>query len=125
MTTKEFKQIVKEAAREVFQEELKDILLEALRSPKPIVTENKQWVGPDPTKHNTATPSYAPPATISIAPEVRQNMRESYMNILNETAISFNTQNVPFNPVSADPINGDLPEGDLPMNYIMNLMNNK
>ena len=47
MKPNEFKKMLKEAVREVFQEEMKDLLLEAVRSPKTVVTENIQ-----PTKHN-------------------------------------------------------------------------
>ena len=40
MKTQDFKKIIKEAVREAIQEELKDILLEAVRSPKTIVNES-------------------------------------------------------------------------------------
>lgn len=120
MTPKELKQLIKESAREVFQEELKEILLEAIRSPKTIVTENQQWVGPGP-QHNSATYIPPKPVTTSVTPEFKQNLRESYMNILNETAASFGQKGA-FNPIGVDPINGDLPEGELGMDQIMTLM---
>ena len=37
MKTSELKNLIKESVREVFQDELKNILLEAVRSPKPII----------------------------------------------------------------------------------------
>ncbi len=40
MKPSDFKKIIKEAVREAIQEELKDILLEAVRAPKTIVTES-------------------------------------------------------------------------------------
>ena len=43
MKTQDFKKIIKEAVKEAIQEELKDILLEAIRSPKTaVVTEQIQ-----------------------------------------------------------------------------------
>jgi hypothetical protein len=43
MKTQDFKKIIKEAVREAIQEELKDILLEAVRSPRTaVVTEQIQ-----------------------------------------------------------------------------------
>ena len=39
MKQSEFKNFIKEAVREVIREELKDILLEAVRQPKTIVKE--------------------------------------------------------------------------------------
>ena len=38
MKTTELKKLIKEAVREAIQEELKDILLEAVRSPKPTIS---------------------------------------------------------------------------------------
>ena len=40
MKLSELKNIVKSAVREAIQEELKDILLEAVKSPKPVVHES-------------------------------------------------------------------------------------
>lgn len=41
MKTSELKQIIKEACKEAFREEMKEILLEAIKSPKTIVQETK------------------------------------------------------------------------------------
>ena len=53
--------------------------------------------------------------------------RQSYMDVLGETAMSFTSQDVArFNPgVNVDPVNGQLPEGDLGMDQIMNLMSGR
>jgi hypothetical protein len=40
MKSTDFKKIIKEAVREAIQEELKDILLEAVKAPKQIVRES-------------------------------------------------------------------------------------
>ena len=56
MKASEFKKLIKEAVKEVIQEELRDILLEAVKSPKQIVRESYT---PAPT--HTPAPSYIEP----------------------------------------------------------------
>ena len=111
MKSTDFKKIIKEAVREAIQEELKDILLEAVRSPKQVVRE-----------------SYTPPAQTP-QPSFTQptmDLRSKYMNILDETALSFNSsQAQAFNPRGVDPVNGNLGEGEVGMDQIMGLLNNK
>jgi hypothetical protein len=53
--------------------------------------------------------------------------KQSYMDVLGETAMSFTSQDVAkFNPgMNVDPVNGSLPEGDVGMDQIMNLMRGK
>jgi hypothetical protein len=111
MKPSELKKFIKDAVREVIQEELKDILLEAVRTPKQVVRESY-------TPQPTHTPTIPP---------ITMDRRQSYMDILGETAMSFTSQDVTrFNPgVNVDPINGQLPAGDLGMDQIMNLINNK
>ena len=112
MKATELKKFIKEAVREAIQEELKDILLEAVKNPKPVIV------------HESYTP--APTTTPSI-PSITMDKRQAYMDILGETALSFTSQDVSrFNPgINADPINGSLPEGELGMDQIMNLMSNR
>ena len=100
-----FKKLIKEAVREAIQEELKDILLEAVRSPKQPVVEQIQT--------STKSPSMS-----------SNERREAYQNILGDMQSSFTSQNVaqPFNPQGAMP-GGDLPSGEVNMSQIMNLMN--
>jgi hypothetical protein len=109
MKSTDFKKIIKEAVREAIQEELKDILLEAVKAPKQIVRE-----------------SYAPP-TRTPEPSFTQptmDLKSKYMDILGETALSFTSNDVqqPFRPQSVDPINGSLGEGEIGMDQIMKLM---
>jgi len=105
------KKFIKEAVREAIQEELKDILLEAVRSPKQVVRES--YAPPtQPTQ-----PAYAPPAV---------DFRSKYAEVLGETAMSFTTNDVnKFNPRGADPLSGNLPGGELGMDQIMGLLNTK
>jgi hypothetical protein len=54
------------------------------------------------------------------------DMKQSYMDILGETALNFNSsQAQAFNPRGVDPVNGNLGEGELGMDQIMGLLNNK
>ena len=78
-----FKKLIKEAVREVIQEELKDVLLEAVRSPKQTVVENVQ---PLPVVEGPSMSS--------------KERRAAYENIMGDMTAAFNTQHVPkpFNP---------------------------
>jgi hypothetical protein len=111
MKTTELKKFIKDAVREAIQEELKEILLEAVRSPKQVVRE-----------------SYTPPAQTS-PPSFTQptmDLRSKYADVLGETALSFTSNDVqrPFIP-QGDPINGNLGTGELGMDQIMGLLNSK
>jgi hypothetical protein len=111
MKTTDFKKLIKEAVREAIQEELKDILLEAVKSPKQIVRES--YAPPS----IPAQPAYAPPPI---------DFRSKYAEVLGETAMSFTSNDVqqPFRP-QGDPINGNLGTGELGMDQIMGLLNTK
>jgi len=111
MKSTELKKFIKDAVREAIQEELKDILLEAVRSPKQVVRE-----------------SYSPPAQTP-QPSFTQptmDLRSKYADVLGETAMSFTSNDVaqPFRP-QGDPINGNLGTGELGMDQIMSLLNTK
>jgi hypothetical protein len=111
MKSTELKKLIKNAVKEAIQEELKDILLEAVKAPKaPLITENKNMGVSSPT------PSF--------------NSREKYADILNEMSMNFTSKDVPqkFNPqgtMDTTSPNGKLPEGDVGMDQIMNLMTGK
>ena len=65
MKLSQLKSIVKDAVKEAIQEEMKDILLEAVRVPKQTVYENRMGT---PTT-NVATPSSPNPVMQSSLPE--------------------------------------------------------
>lgn len=117
MKLTELKKVLKETVREVIQEELKDILLEAVKTPK-IVSQTPVMESFNPT---VPTPSPTTPIMSS------QEQRDAYKNILGETAASFNTNNAQtFRPnPGMDVANGTLPDGNVGMDQIMNLMNSK
>lgn len=110
MKLNELKKIVKESVKEAIQEELKDILLEAVRSPKQVVQENVYR----PTPQLNSNPNSNPMGT-----------KKAYMDIINETALSFNSSDIQkFNPTQpgTDSINGNLPVGELSLDQISGLM---
>jgi hypothetical protein len=111
MKSTDFKKLIKEAVREAIQEELKDILLEAVRSPKQVVRES--YTSPAPTPQPTFT-------------QPTMDLRSKYADVLGETAMSFTTNDIaqPFRP-QGDPINGNLGTGEVGMDQIMSLLNTK
>ncbi len=119
MKTETFKNLIKKAVKEAIQEELKDLLLEAIKSPSKGLMENS-----DPKLNfndsigNTSTPLNSPPPT-------SEELRQKYMSVLGETAKSFSTQDItPFNPSGVnDPINGNLGTGEVGMDQINSLLN--
>lgn len=117
MKATEFKVLIKEAVREVIQEELKEILLEAVRTPKAaVVTET------------VATPQPTEPQKSAAQ---RKAMMESIMGDMKrgQDTLSFNSSNVQamggnFNAQGTMP-GGDLPGGNVGLDQIMGLMNKK
>ena len=111
MKVNELKKIIKTAVKEAIQEEMREILLEAVKAPK-VVTE-----------------TVSQPKVNALPKKSREELRESYKNILGETAASFNTSNIgqPLQVTSMDKTspNGQLPQGEVGMDQIMNLMNSK
>lgn len=103
------RKIIREEVKGAIQEELKDILLEAVKSPKQPVMES------------------TPVANNPVPTKSKEELRESYRNILGDTAANFNSSKVtqPLRVTSTDTAspNGQLPEGDVPMDMIMGLMN--
>ena len=114
MKITELKNIVKTAVREAIQEELKEILLEAIKSPKQVVQES--------TPTLVAQPS-------SLPTKSKEELRESYKNILGETAASFNTSQIgqPLQMTNMDTTstNGSLPQGEVGIDQITNFMKGK
>lgn len=113
MKLSELKSVVKEAVREAIQEEMKDILLEAVRAPR-------QMVSPTPTIPNTSMPE-----------DNRIAMRENIQNVLGgmmpgaNGTLSATSANVPLQVTNTDTANGSLPVGEVGMDQIMNLMRGK
>jgi hypothetical protein len=120
MKLTQLKSIVKEAVKEAIQEEMKDILLEAVRSPKQVVAD---YQSPNPSLGKSLSNNPIPQKS-------KEELRESYRNILGETAAAFTTngQNQPLRvngTVDTTSPNGSLPQGNVSMDQIMGLMTGK
>ena len=102
------RKIIREEVKGAIQDELKEILLEAVKSNKQPIQETQ-------------------PVKSPASPEIKANLRENYRNILGETAATFNTSQVaqPLRVTNTDTAgpNGQLPEGEVSMDQIMGIMN--
>lgn len=125
MKLSQLKTIVKDAVKEAIQEEMKDILLEAVKSPKQTIYENRMGI---PTT-DVAAPIPSP--TNPVATKTREEIRESYMSVLGgmmpgaNGTLSANTNSMPLQITNTDTTspNGKLPEGEVSMDQIIGLMN--
>tara|TARA_Y100000114_G_scaffold46421_1_gene42173 strand:+ start:3522 stop:3887 length:366 start_codon:yes stop_codon:yes gene_type:complete len=121
MKLSQLKSIVKESVKEAIREEMKDILIEAVRAPKQVVREE---IIPTPTN---------PVAQTKLPEEDRLKLRENMMNVLDgmmpgsNGTLSATSADVPLNVKGIDTTspNGSLPEGNVSMSQIMGLMNGK
>jgi len=103
------RKIIREEVKGAIQDELKEILLEAVKS-------NKQ-----PIQESIPTPS--------TPTRSKEELRESYKNILGDTAATFNTSQIsqPLQVTTTDTAspNGKLPDGEVSMDQIMGIMGGK
>ena len=114
MKPSDFKKIIKEAVREAIQEELKDILLEAVRAPKTIVTES--------INDTYAQPNISNPKQLTAAE--RRNMFSGMIGEMQQGGIANTSYQGTINPSQpVDTVNGALPEGQVGLDQIMALMN--
>ena len=122
MKLNELRKVIREEVRTAIQEELKDILLEAVRSPKTVVTE-------------TVVPSTIPQSL----PEVdKVKLRENMMGVLDgmkpgQDTLSFNSTdarnmggNLQVSPnMNTSGEGSQLPSGNVGLDQIMGLMKSK
>jgi hypothetical protein len=113
----EFKKMIKEAVREVFQEEMKELLLEAVRSPKTVVQEN----------YTPTLPIYQQPTTTStINHDLKRNLRNMIGGEF-DTVVSANSSHAQPSytppPINTIGEGSSLPSGEVNLDQIMNLMN--
>jgi len=127
MKPSELKSFIKEAVREAIQEELKDILLEAVRAPKAPIIETPVGVG-----GYGVTNSPIPPQPSTTSAVEKRAMMESIMGDMRrgQDTLSFNStdargasinQTTMQVPSGAMP-GGDLPAGNVGLDMIMGLM---
>ena len=116
MKVNQLKTIIKQAVKEAIQEEMKNILLEAIKTPKTQIQEN--------------TPVKQKP----LDKKDKKVIRENYMSVLNgmmpgaNGTLSATSADVPMQvngPIDTTSANGSLPQGTVSMDQIMGLMNNK
>jgi hypothetical protein len=135
MKPSELKSFIKEAVREAIQEELKDILLEAVRAPKAPIIETPVGVGGYGTV-TTGTPLAPQPSATSAAE--KRAMMESIMGDMRrgQDTLSFNSADARGMGVTANTLqvapgmntSGEgtsLPAGNVGLDMIMGLMNKK
>jgi hypothetical protein len=104
--------LIKSAVKEAIQEELKEILLEAVRAPKTIVQES--------VRDTYAQPHIEKPKQLT--PEERKNMFSGILGEMQNGGAATSAYAGTFNPQGAMP-GGDLPPGEVGLDQIMNLMN--
>lgn len=118
MKPSEFKKLIKESVREAIQEELKDILLEAVRSNKQPITESYRVSDDRTLSFNTnAIQHQAQPSV---------NTKQAYMDILGEMSqgpkSGFDGEFKVSGPVNTMSEGSALPEGQLGLDQIMGLI---
>jgi hypothetical protein len=122
MKSTELKKLIKESVREAISEELKDILLEVVKSKTSTTT-----ITPPPLQKIEPTEKFSPPSL------TESEKRQKYQEIISGMArgqdtLSFNSNNAQnmggeFKPKGKiDSINGSLPEGEVSMNQIMDFI---
>jgi len=131
MKLSQLKTIVKEAVKEAIQEEMKDILMEAVRAPRQTVVE--KIIAKPSTDIGTPGPMN-PIAQTPMSGDSRMAMRENIQNVLGSMmpdangTINANTNRMPLqmsgNMDTTSP-NGSLPQGEVDMSQIMGLMKGK
>ena len=122
MKLNELRKVIREEVKAAIQEELKDILLEAVRSPKTVVTENN--------------PVQSQPQSLPETDKVK--LRENMMGVLDgmkpgQDTLSFNSTqaqgfggNLQVQPnMNTSGEGAKLPEGNVGLDQIMGLMNKK
>jgi len=130
MKPSELKSFIKEAVREAIQEELKDILLEAVRAPKLPIQETYQM---SPVAVDTTTPQL-----LQKSPTEKRAMMESIMGDMRrgQDTLSFNSSDargVGINQTTLQVAPGmntsgegsSLPAGNVGLDMIMGLMGKK
>ena len=127
MKPSELKSFIKEAVREAIQEELKDILLEAVRTPKASIIETPVGVG----GHGTVTTTQAPQKSAaekrammeSIMGDMRRGQDTLSFNSANARGASMNQTTLQVAPgMNTSGEGSKLPDGNVGLDMIMGLM---
>ena len=130
MKPSELKSFIKEAVREAIQEELKDILLEAVRAPKTPIIETSVGGGGYNISNTAVTPQKSATEKRAMMESIMGDMRRG------QDSLSFNSADARGMGVAANTLQitpgmnttGDgtkLPEGNVGLDMIMGLMGKK
>jgi len=123
MKPNEFKKMIKDAVKEAIQEELRDIILEAVKAPKgtPVGVGGYGTVN-ESLRDTYAQPHIEQPKQLTAAE--RRNMFSNIMEDMQNGGIANTAYQGTIKPAgNVDTINGALPEGQVGLDQIMNLMN--
>jgi hypothetical protein len=121
MKPSEFKTLIKEAVREAFHEELKEILLEAVKAPKATPVGVGGYGTVTESKGTYAQPHIEQPRQLT--PAERRNMFAGIMEDMQHGGIANTAYQGTINPNQpVDTVNGALPAGEVGLDMIMGLM---
>ena len=123
MKTDILKKLIKGAVREAIQEELKDILLEAVKSPKTVVQETYTGVQPFLNQPVMTTPN-----TSIVNHDFKRNLRAMIGGEFDATITANSSHTQPAYmppPVNTIGEGSSLPGGEVSLNQIMGLMTTK
>lgn len=119
MKTEEFKKIIKKAVREAIQEELKDILLEAVKPGNDTLVEQKT---PTAGKSNH-TPPVPAKAEKSQADVINGLLLETARSGTWRGALNMTSQDVSSDSFAGIGESGALPGGEVPLDMILKMTN--
>ena len=130
MKPSELKSFIKEAVREAIQEELKDILLEAVRAPKAPIIETPVGVGGYGVTNTTPVPQKSTAEKKAMMESIMGDMRRGKdtlsFNSADARGVNMNQTTLQVAPgMNTSGEGSKLPEGNVGLDMIMGLMNKK
>ena len=130
MKPSELKSFIKEAVREAIQEELKDILLEAVRAPKAPIQEAYQMHPVTVNATTTSTPQKSSAEKRAVMESIMGDMRRGQdtlsFNSANARGMGMNQTTLQVSPgMNTTGEGSKLPEGNVGLDMIMGLMGKK
>jgi len=125
MKTAELKNLIKDAVREAIQEELKDILLEAVRSPKTPIQESYQ-MHPVTVNATTTQPEKSYSEKRAMYADMLNEMKTMSFNSSDARSMGTDVNTLQVAPGMSTMGEGSkLPDGNVGLDMIMGLMNKK
>jgi hypothetical protein len=130
MKPSELKSFIKDAVREAIQEELKDILLEAVRAPKAPIIETPVGVGGYGTVNTTQVPQKSAAEKRAMMESIMGDMRRGQdtlsFNSMDARGMGMNQTTLQVAPgMNTSGEGSKLPDGNVGLDMIMGLMNKK